>query len=104
MFRNSALLVPFFWMRTHNYSREDKMKPISILVTILLLAGLSVAEDKPARVVRVAGTAEVKVAPDRAIVELGVEKQNPSAVAAKHAADQAARRILASLRNSGIDE
>lgn len=81
------------------------MKPLVLLTTLLLLTGLAVAEDKlPARVVRVVGTAEVKVAPDRAVIELGVEKQSPSAMAAKQAADSAARRILASLRQNGIDE
>jgi uncharacterized protein YggE len=44
------------------------------------------------------------VVPDRAVIELGVEKQDASASIAKQAEDATARRILASLRASGIDE
>ena len=81
------------------------MKPFTFLTTLLLFTGLAVAEDKlPARLVRVVGTSEVKVVPDRVVIELGVEKQNPSARVAKQAADVAARTILASLRQSGVDE
>src|SRR5262249_35910517 len=56
------------------------------------------------KVVRVTGTSEVKVEPDRAVIELGVEKEDPSASAAKRAEDAASRRILAALRANGIDE
>ena len=85
------------------------MKTFTFLAPVLLLTGLltgvAVAEDKlPEHVVRVVGTAEVKVAPDRAVIELGVQKQDPSAMAAKKAADAAARKILASLRQNGVDE
>ncbi len=81
------------------------MKPFTLLTTLLLLTGLAVAEDKlPVRLVRVVGTSEIKVVPDRAAIELGVEKQNPNARVAKQAADAAARSILASLRQNGVDE
>jgi uncharacterized protein YggE len=63
------------------------------------------SEDRtPAKTVRVVGTSEVKVVPDLAVIEVGVEKQDPSASVAKHAEDAAARRILAALRANGIDE
>jgi len=84
---------------------EETMKPFTLLTTLLLLTGLAVAEDKlPVRLVRVVGTSEIKVVPDRAAIELGVEKQNPNARVAKQAADAAARSILASLRQNGVDE
>jgi uncharacterized protein YggE len=84
---------------------EETMKRLKIVLVMVLLAGLAFAEEKaPSRFVRVAGTAEVKVVPDRAVIEVGVEKQDPSASAAKHAEDAAARRILAALRAGGIDE
>jgi uncharacterized protein YggE len=44
------------------------------------------------------------VVPDGAVIELGVEKQSASASIAKQSEDAAARRILASLRASGVDE
>ena len=81
------------------------MKLFKIALAMCLLAGLSAADEKPPqKLVRVIGTSEVKVVPDRAVVELGVEKQDPRASVAKHAEDAAARRILASLRAHGIDE
>lgn len=81
------------------------MKPFAVLATVLLIAGLAVAEEKPlAKAVRVTGTAEVLVVPDRAVIDIGVEKQDPNATVAKHAEDAAARRILATLRANGIDD
>jgi len=81
------------------------MKLAKIAVAVAMLAGLAVAEEKtPSKFVRVTGTSEVKVIPDRAVIEVGVEKQDPSASVAKHAEDAAARRILAALRSNGIDE
>jgi uncharacterized protein YggE len=81
------------------------MKILSITLALCVLAGQAAAEDKlPAKFVRVVGTSEVKVVPDRAVIEVGVEKQDPSASVAKHAEDAAARRILAVLRSSGVEE
>ena len=81
------------------------MKFLKIAVALCVLAGLAMAEDRlPPKLVRVVGTAEVKVVPDRAMIDIGVEKQDPSASVAKHAEDAAARRILAALRDNGIDE
>ncbi|HET9280462.1 MAG TPA: SIMPL domain-containing protein [Candidatus Angelobacter sp.] len=81
------------------------MKRIAMLIGLLCLAGvLSAQENTLPKVVRVTGTSEVKVAPDRAVIELGVQKQNPNASATKRAADQASRRILAALKAQGVDE
>jgi uncharacterized protein YggE len=81
------------------------MKLLKIVLAVGVLAGLAMAEEKmPPRFVRVMGTAEVKVVPDQAVIEVGVEKQDPSASVAKHAEDAAARRILAALKTGGIDE
>lgn len=81
------------------------MRVVSVVLAMFMFAGLASAEDKqPTRFVRVTGTAEVKVTPDRAVIEVGVEKQDPSATLAKHAEDAAARRILGALATSGVDE
>ena len=81
------------------------MKLTKIAVVIAVFAGLAVAEEKtPSKFVRVIGTSEVKVVPDRAVIEVGVEKQDPRASVAKHAEDAAARKILAAMRANGIDE
>jgi uncharacterized protein YggE len=84
---------------------EETMKLTKIAVVIAMLAGLAAAEEKtPSKFVRVVGTSEVKVVPDRAVIEVGVEKQDPRASLAKHAEDAAARKILVALRANGIDE
>jgi uncharacterized protein YggE len=83
------------------------MKVIRIAIAILLLAGIATAQDKdklPPRVVRVVGTSDVSVVPDRAVIAIGVEKQNASAQLAKQAADGAARRLLSALGGNGIEE
>jgi uncharacterized protein YggE len=81
------------------------MKLLKIALVVCALAGLTAAEDHaPSRFVRVSGTAEVKVVPDRAVIAIGVEKQDPSASAAKHKEDMAARQILAALAANGIDD
>jgi uncharacterized protein YggE len=78
------------------------MKAFSVLIALFVLSLVATADDKvPAKLVRVTGVSEVKVVPDRAVLEVGVEKQNASASLAKGAA---ARRILTSLRQSGVDE
>ncbi|HEV3039504.1 MAG TPA: SIMPL domain-containing protein [Candidatus Angelobacter sp.] len=80
------------------------MKHFTFALAVVFLTVFGFAEDKlPPRFVRVAGTAEVKVVPDRAVIELGVERQSPSASAAKQAEDAVARKILDSLHKSGID-
>ncbi len=81
------------------------MKLSRFVSVLLFLASIAVAQDKlPPRVVRVIGAADVRAVPDRAVIEIGVEKQDASATVAKRAADDAARRILADLRASGIEE
>lgn len=75
-----------------------------VIAASLILSGLAFAQEKPApNLVRVTGTSDVKVVPDRAVISIGVEKENASAMAAKHAADSAARNLLATLRANGLD-
>lgn len=86
-------------------SEVKNMRSLWWLCLALALAGPLLAEERPnLKTVKVTGVSEVKVVPDRAVIELGVEKQSPSASEAKRAEDAAARRILASLRAQGIDE
>lgn len=81
------------------------MRIVSVVLAICVFSGLASAEDsQPTKFVRVTGTAEVKVTPDRAVIEVGVEKQDPSATMAKHAEDAAARRILTALAANGVDQ
>jgi uncharacterized protein YggE len=78
----------------------------SFAIVVFLLTGMAAAQNNdkfPPKVVRVMGTADVKVVPDRAVIDLGVEKQNPGAAAAKQAADAASRKIIAALHANGVD-
>jgi uncharacterized protein YggE len=58
----------------------------------------------PPKVVKTTGTAEVKVTPDRAVLQVGVERQSPTAKNAKFAVDNTSRKILAALRAAGVDD
>lgn len=81
------------------------MRISALIVSCVLFSTLAVGEEKPpVKVVRVTGTSEVKVVPDRAVIEIGVEQQNSSASLAKHAADAIVRQLLASLRDGGVEE
>jgi uncharacterized protein YggE len=80
------------------------MKHLAIAALMLLSAFSALAEEKPTpNLVRVTGTSEVKVVPDQGVISIGVEKENASAMAAKHAADSAARNLLTTLRANGLD-
>ena len=95
--------VQTFWIWL--YQLEEAVKPLRLLVAVLVLTCLAAGEDKPLlKTVRVMGTAEVKVVPDRAVIELGVAKQDSSAGVAKQLEDAAARKIIASLRAGGVEE
>lgn len=81
------------------------MKPLKICACLLVVSCFALGEDRSQlKAVRVTGTAEVKVVPDRAVIEIGVEKESPSAIQAKAAEDAASRKILAALRAGGVDE
>ena len=81
------------------------MKRFFALAVLLLVSALSFADDNPPpHAIKVTGTADVKVAPDQATIDIGIEKQNSSATAAKRAADKGAREILAVLHTSGIPD
>ncbi len=81
------------------------MRRLLIVAVIVSVATFALADDHLSpKVVKVTGTSDVKVMPDRAVIDIGVEKQNVSANLAKKAADAASREILTVLRGSGIDE
>lgn len=58
----------------------------------------------PPKVVKTTGTAEIKVTPDRAVIQVGVERQSATAKGAKAAADNTSRKLLAALKAQGIDD
>jgi len=56
------------------------------------------------RTVKTTGTAEVKVTPDRAVIELGVERQSATAKEAKAAVAYTSRKILGALKALNIED
>ncbi len=81
------------------------MKSVRIAIPVLCFVAMIHAQDRYSpKVVRVVGTSEVKVVPDRAVIELGVYRQAPSAGAAKESEDAAARKLLAAIRANGIED
>ena len=56
------------------------------------------------KTVKTTGTAELKVSPDQAVIQLGVERQSASAKSAKSAVTDTSRKILASLKGLGVED
>lgn len=76
-------------------------------VTILCIASIFAHAEEPCpppKIVKTTGTAELKVTPDEALIQVGVEHQSPRARNAKTAVDYSSRRILAVLKQLGIED
>ncbi len=76
-------------------------------VAVLCFAALSAQGQEACanpKIVRTTGTAELKVTPDQALIQLGVEHQSATAKNAKTAVTDASRKILAALKGLGIDD
>ena len=58
----------------------------------------------PPKIVKTTGTAEVKLTPDRAVIQIGVQQQSATAKYAKAAVDASSRKILEALKTKGVDD
>jgi len=56
------------------------------------------------KIVKTTGTAELKVTPDQAVIQLGIERQSATAKNAKTAVANTSRKVLAALKGLGIDD
>ena len=74
-----------------------------VLSLIALIAQGQVSCPNP-KIVKTTGTAELKVTPDKALIQLGVERQSATAKNAKAAVATASRKILAELKGLGIED
>ena len=81
------------------------MRKFSCLLVMVFTACCLWAQEKNAqpRGVTTTGTAEISVVPDLVLLQVGVENQSPRARTAKAAADATSRKILAALKDLGID-
>jgi uncharacterized protein len=78
-----------------------------IVAALLCLVASGVQAQEACRspkVVRTTGTAELKVAPDQAVIQFGVERQSATAKIAKTAVANASRKILAALKGLNIED
>jgi uncharacterized protein len=82
------------------------MKKLAVVAFVCL--ALEVVQGQqlfaPPKVVKTTGTAEIKVTPDRAAIQVGVERQSPTAKNAKNEVDNTSRKILAALKAAGVDD
>jgi uncharacterized protein len=74
------------------------------LFIFLPLVGALAQESAPRpRLITVAGTAEVNVAPDQVVLRLGVESHDKVLTAAKAQNDARSQKVIALARDAGID-
>ncbi|HEX7286655.1 MAG TPA: SIMPL domain-containing protein [Candidatus Angelobacter sp.] len=81
---------------------KSLMKAACLLFAATFAAAQNQTPQIPAKLVRVVGTAEIKVTPDLALIELGVRKQDASADLAMRAASLSASKLLETLHANGI--
>lgn len=82
------------------------MKKLAVVAVVCLAFCLAQGQGPcaPPKIVKTTGTAEIKVTPDRAVIQVGVERQSATAKSAKAAVDKTSRKILAALKGASIDE
>ncbi len=74
-----------------------------VLCFIALIAQGQGACPNP-KIVKTIGTAELKVTPDQALIQFGVERQSATARTAKVAVANVSRKILAALKGLGVED
>jgi uncharacterized protein YggE len=82
------------------------LKPVAAVV-VLCFAALSAQGQEACtntKIVKTTGTAELKVTPDQAVIQLGVEHQSATAKNAKTVVADTSRKILAALKGLGIED
>ncbi len=75
----------------------------AVFASLLLIVCAARAEESP-RTISATGEASVYVAPDEVVVNLGVETFNPQLDEAKSANDVACKKLLASVRDLGVED
>lgn len=82
------------------------MQKLAVVAVVCLAFCLAQGQEPcaPPKVVKTTGTAEIKVTPDRAVIQVGVERQSATAKSSKAAVDNTSRKILAALKAASIDK
>ena len=80
-----------------------KIVALAVLFSAVLAANGQEVYVRP-KIVKTTGTAEIKVSPDKAVIQVGVERQSRTAKSAKVAVDKASQKILAALKAAGVED
>ncbi len=82
------------------------MRTAVVSIVLCLTAIISQGQEacRNPKIVKTTGTAELKVTPDQAVVQLGVERQSAIAKSAKAAVASTSRKILAALKELNIED
>jgi uncharacterized protein YggE len=75
---------------------------LALCLTALIAQGQEACREP--KIIKMTGTAELKVTPDKALIQLGVERQGTTAREAKAAVASTSRKILAALKELNIDD
>ena len=81
-----------------------KIVPLTILALGLSLIAVSAQEGQRPPQITVSGTADVMVAPDEAIVHVGVETRNENLEQARRLHDESMKKALTFLKASGVPD
>ena len=82
------------------------MRNFLIVAIVCVASSLSQSQQliTAPKLVKTTGTAEIKVTPDKAIIQVGVERQSGTAKSAKAAVDNTSRKILTALKAAGVED
>src|SRR5688500_13587443 len=96
-------------MSPTNYLLHNMKTKVASLVIGALFAGFISAcaqnqTQTPLRLVTVSGTGEVKVKPNEAVINLGVESRSKNLDEARKQTDEKVRDVIKVLKNNGVDQ
>jgi len=82
------------------------MRTVIASLALCLTAWIAQGQEacREPKIIKMTGTAELKVTPDKASIQLGVEHQSATAKEAKAAVASTSRKILAALKELNIDD
>lgn len=84
--------------------RLDLIAAVSVLLLSLAFASPTLAQDcNHPRVISVSGNAEIKLAPDEAVLRLGVESRDKELASAKADNDQRVKKLISLTHAAGVD-
>ena len=83
-----------------------RRKPLRglLLAALVFSSGATASAQQEPALITVTGEAQVRVVPDEVVLHFGVETTNPSLQVAKEQNDERVRRVLALMREMGVEQ